>query len=133
MSSEARRNDAMDGRESPIKTILIGAAIGVIVAIVVGIGSAAIATNKLTVELVLRISALETAVAKHEATIKEDSKGMKGANAQAFMRLEDHDRRLVRLETTLSGLREDFSEMKRDIKSILHSTETHRERAEEAK
>ena len=133
MSHEARHNDMKDAKEGPFTNIIVGVSVGVLVAVIVGIGSAIITTNKMTVEFALKIAALETAVKEHEATIKEDSKEMKGANAQAFLRLEDHERRLVRLETTLSGLREDFTEMKRDIKSILHSTEAHRQRAEEAK
>lgn len=132
MSHEARHNDTKDAKESLITNIIVGVSVGVLVAVIVGIGSAIITSNKMTVEFALKIAALENAVEKHENTIREDSKEMKGANAQAFLRLEDHERRLVRLETTLSGLREDFSEVKRDIKSILHSTEAHRQRAQEA-
>lgn len=91
------------------------------VSVLVGIGSAAITGWTMMVRIDSRLAVLERDVARHETTIKDDMKRMEGALAQNAQRTDDQERRLTHLETVLNGLRNDFSEVKADIKSLLHA------------
>lgn len=91
------------------------------VSVLVGIGSAAIMGSVLVVRLDERVSTLERDVARHEATIEKELRRMEGANIQNAQRTDDQERRLTHLETVLNGLRNDFSEVRADIKTLLHA------------
>lgn len=118
MSDEANKKNG-------IQTITAQVVAGIAIAVLVGIGSAALTGWTMMVRIEGRLAALERDVARHETTIKEDLKRMEGASVQNAQRTDDQERRLTHLETVLSGLRDDFSEVRSDIKSLLKITAQH--------
>lgn len=113
-------NEARQGREvwRPVVGQVVG---GVLIAVLVGIGSAAVTGAGMMTRLEERIMSLERDVARHESAIEKDMKRIEDVNAVAIQRTEDHERRLARLESTLGNLRDDVAEMKQDIKLLLRS------------
>lgn len=111
-----------DPRKNGIQTVAAQVVTGVVIAVLVGIGSAALTGWAMMIRIEGRLAVLERDVARHETTIKEDLKRVEGASAQNAQRTDDQERRLTHLETVLSGLRDDFSEVRADIKSLLKAT-----------
>ncbi len=118
-------NDVVETKKSGIQTVAAQVVAGISIAVLVGIGSAAITSWTMMVRLEGRLAVLERDVARHETTIKEDMKRMEEASVQNSHRTDDQERRLTHLETVLSGLRDDFSEVRADIKSLLRASAQH--------
>lgn len=114
-------NEATE-KKGGIQTVVAQVVAGIAIAVLVGIGSAALTGWAMMIRIEGRLAVLERDVARHETTIKEDLKRMEGVTAHNAQRTDDQERRLTHLETVLSGLRDDFSEVKMDIKSLLHAT-----------
>lgn len=111
--------------KSGIQTVTAQVVAGIAIAVLVGIGSAALTGWTMMIRIEGRLDVLERDVARHETTIKEDLRRMEGASVQNAQRTDDQERRLTHLETVLSGLRDDFSEIRADIKSLLKITAQH--------
>lgn len=111
-------------KKSGIQTVAAQVVAGIAIAVLVGIGSAALTGWTMMIRIEGRLAVLERDVARHETTIKDDMKRMEGASAQYAQRTDDQERRLTHLETVLNGLRDDFSEVRADIKSLLHAHAT---------
>ena len=107
---------------SGIRSVMGQVIVSMAVAVLVGIGSAAITGWTMMIRIEGRLAVLERDVARHEATIKEDMRRIEEAHALNAQHTDDHERRLTHLEIVLNGLRDDFSEVKTDIKSLLHAS-----------
>ena len=116
---------ANESKKSGIQTVMAQVVAGISISVLVGIGSAAITGWTMMVRIEGRLAALERDVARHEIAIKEDMERIEAANAVYRQRTDDQERRLTHLEAVLGGLRNDFSEVRADIKAFLRAAATH--------
>ncbi|MDE7064958.1 MAG: hypothetical protein K2O70_05730 [Desulfovibrionaceae bacterium] len=112
-------------KKSGIQTVAAQVVAGIAIAVLVGIGSAALTGWTMMVRIEGRLAVLERDVARHETAIKEDMKRMESVNVQNAQRIAEQERRLTHLETVLAQLRDDLAEVRADIKSLLRANAQH--------
>lgn len=104
-----------------LQRLLVQILIPVLVPVLVGIGSAAVTGSVMMVRLEERVSTLERDVARHEAAMEKEMKRVEEMSTQLTRRTDDQERRLTHTETSLEGLHDDVSEIKTDVKALLHA------------
>lgn len=104
---------------SPIVRFVQTILFPLIVPVLVGIGSAAIAGMVMTARLEERVSHLESQMQRHEQALDRDFSRHEQAVSQLNRRTDDQERRLAKLEGVAEETRTSLAEIRADIKTLL--------------
>lgn len=102
-----------------INLIIVQIVGGMVLSILVGIGSAAVTSTNMITRIEERVIALEKDVKRHEATLEKDLKRLEGEDTLVKQQAKDHERRISTLESIIVVFRDDLTEIKQDVKIIL--------------
>lgn len=104
---------------SPIVRFVQTILLPLIVPVLVGIGSAAIAGMVMTARLEERVSHLESQMQRHEQALNRDFTRHEVALSEVVRRTDSQEQRLAKLEALTEESRTSLSEIRADIKTLL--------------
>ncbi len=104
---------------SPIVRFVQTILFPLIVPVLVGIGSAAIAGMVMTARLEERVSHLKSQMQRHEQELDRDFTRHEGALSEVVRRTDSQEQRLAKLEALVEESRASLSEIRADIKTLL--------------
>ncbi len=107
---------------SPIVRFVQTILLPLIVPVLVGIGSAAIAGMVMTARLEERVSHLESQIQRHEQALDRDFTRHEGALSEVVKRTDSQEQRLAKLEALVEESQASLREIRADIKTLLRGT-----------
>lgn len=107
---------------SPIVRFVQTILLPLLVPVLVGIGSAAIAGMVMTARLEERVSHLESQIQRHEQALDRDFTRHEGALSEVVKRTDSQEQRLAKLEALVEESQASLREIRADIKTLLRGT-----------
>ena len=108
---------------SPIVRFVQTILLPLIVPVLVGIGSAAIAGMVMTARLEERVSHLESQIQRHEQALDRDFTRHEGALSEVVKRTDSQEQRLAKLEALVEESQASLREIRADIKTLLRGAQ----------